>query len=79
MSVPLSKADHRLIVNARIHGGIFWAVLSLAIAWLLSRWLSPEASDVLQMAMSLPTIAYFVIYFAGLLRRSQPTREPGTF
>ena len=79
MVVELSKADYRLIVNARIYGGIFWAVMSLAVAWMLSWWLAPQVSDILQMALSLPTVAYFLIYFAGLLRRRRPTREPGTF
>lgn len=79
MVVGLSKADYRLIVNARIYGGIFWAVISLGVAWMLSWWLSPQVSDILQMALSLPTVAYFIIYFAGLLRRRRPTRKPGTF
>jgi hypothetical protein len=79
MSIQFSKADYRLIVNARIYGGIFWAVVCLGIAWIMSWWLAPQASDVLQLAMSLPTVAYFIIYFVGLLRRSRPTREPGTF
>ncbi|MEO6215968.1 MAG: hypothetical protein ABIO86_08050 [Sphingomonas sp.] len=79
MSVQLSKADYRLIVNARIYGGIFWAVISLGIAWMLSWWLSPQTSDLLQMALSIPTVAYFIIYFVGLLRRSRPTREPETW
>ncbi len=79
MSAQLSKVDYRLIVNARIYGGIFWAVISLGIAWVLSWWLAPYASDLLQMALSIPTVAYFVIYFVGLLRRSRPTREPGTW
>lgn len=79
MSVRLSKADYRLIVNARIYGGIFWAVISLSIAWMLSWWLSPQTSHLLQMALSLPTVAYFIIYFASLLRRSRSTREPGTY
>jgi len=79
MSMQMSKADYRLIVSARIFGGIFWAVISLGIAWILSWWLAPRTSDLLQMALSLPTVAYFVIYFVGLLRRSRPTREPGTY
>lgn len=79
MVVKLSKADYRLIVNARIYGGIFWAVISLGVAWMLSWWLAPQVSDIVQMALSLPTVAYFVIYFAGLLRRRRPTREPRTF
>ena len=79
MSVQLSKADYRLIVNARIYGGIFWAVLALGVAWILSWSLAPQTSDLLQMALSLPTVAYFIIYFMGLIRRSRTTREPGTF
>ena len=77
--VEINKADNRLIVNARINGGIFWAVISLGIAWILSWWLAPQAPDILQMALSVPMLAYFIIYFIGLLRRRRPTREPGTF
>lgn len=79
ISVELSKAHYRLIVNARIYGGIFWAVISLGIAWMLSWWLAPRTYDLLHIALSLPTVAYFIIYFLGLLRRSRPMREPGTF
>lgn len=79
MGIEVNKADYRLIVNARIYGGIFWAVMALGIAWILSWWLAPQTSDILQIALSLPTVAYFIIYFAGLLRRRRPTREPGTF
>jgi hypothetical protein len=53
--------------------------MSLSVAWMLSLWLAPEISDLLQLALSLPTVAYFILYFFGLLRRSRPTREPGTF
>ena len=69
MEVKLSKADYRLILNARVYGGIFWASLSLGVAWMLSWALAPRLSDYLQLAMSIPPIAYFALYFVGLLRR----------
>ncbi len=76
MEIKLSKADYQLILNARIYGGIFWATIGLGLAWMLSWAVAPRFSDFLQLAMSIPPIAYFVIYFVGLFRGkriAQPT------
>lgn len=76
MEIKLSKADYQLILNARIYGGMFWATISLSVAWMLSWVVTPRFSDFLQLAMSIPPIAYFVIYFVGLFRGKrlgQPT------
>jgi hypothetical protein len=75
MEVKLSKADYRLILNARIYGGIFWATMSLGVAWMLSWAVAPRFSDFLQLAMSIPPLAYFAIYFTGLVRR-KPIAAP---
>jgi len=68
MEVKLSKADYQLVRNARIYGGIFWATISLTVAWMLSWLVAPRLSDLLQLAMSIPPTAYFIIYFVGLFR-----------
>ncbi len=76
METKLSKADYQLILNARIYGGIFWATMGLGVAWMLSWAVAPRFSDILQLAMSIPPVAYFVIYFVGLIRGkriAQPT------
>ena len=79
MEVKLTKADYQLILNARIYGGIFWATIGLGVASMLSWAVAPRFSELLQMGMSIPPIAYFVIYFVGLLRGrrlAQPTERP---
>jgi hypothetical protein len=76
MEIKLTKADYQLILNARIYGGIFWATIGLGVAWMLSWAVAPHFSDFFQLAMSIPPIAYFVIYFVGLFRGkriAQPT------
>jgi membrane protein DedA with SNARE-associated domain len=79
VTVILSKANHRLIRNATIYGGIFWSVLALGVAWILSWSVAPELSDWLHLAVSIPTIAYFIIHFVNVFRRwkkHKPVEKP---
>jgi hypothetical protein len=72
MSSPISstrrRARQRLIRNAAIYGGIFWAFLSLCVAWVLSYAIAPELSDMLHLAVAIPTLAYFVLILLGIYR-----------
>jgi hypothetical protein len=77
--VILSEADYRLIRNARVYGGIFWAVLGLGGAMLLSMIVAREYTDLLQMALSIPTLAYLIIYCVDVFRRwrkHKPVEKP---
>ena len=79
MAIEVSKVNYRLILNARIYGGVFWATLGLGAAWIISWVIAPRYSDFLQMALSIPPSAYFIIYFVGLVRHRKlgPRNDAG--
>jgi hypothetical protein len=74
-SFSRGRARQRLIRNAAIYGGIFWAFVSLTAAWVLSWAVAPDLSDLLHLALAFPPLAYFVLILLNIYR--VPRIRPG--